>query len=389
MANIREYRDKTGKLVSYNIKVYRGQDMDGRQLAPYCTTFPVEPTWTEKFARKKAEAFAANFEKDCRMGITSASNKRFDEYCEYVLTLKEQRGTIKHTTLTRYRELTKRIYPAMGHIKIANLQAPMLNQFYSDLQGIGLCGKTVKHYHALISVVLAQAVKEGIVPYNVAERATLPKLVQKEPNYFQPEQVDAIRDALEQEPLRRKMLVHLFLITGARRGELLGLKWGCVDFEQSRIHICNNVLYTPDRGLYEDTPKTEKSKRYIVLPAETMDLFRQYRKWQMEERLRLGAYFIDRDFVFTQDNGEPLHPDSVTNYLTKFSRKYNLPHINAHAFRHTMASILYYHGVDSVSVSRRLGHAQVSTTANIYAHIIEDADQRNAEILSDIFLKKA
>jgi hypothetical protein len=389
MANIREYRDKTGKLVSYNIKVYRGQDMDGRQLAPYCTTFPVEPTWTEKFARKKAEAFAANFEKDCRMGITSASNKRFDEYCEYVLTLKEQRGTIKHTTLTRYRELTKRIYPAMGHIKIANLQAPMLNQFYSDLQGIGLCGKTVKHYHALISVVLAQAVKEGIVPYNVAERATLPKLVQKEPNYFQPEQVDAIRDALEQEPLRWKMLVHLFLITGARRGELLGLKWGCVDFEQSRIHICNNVLYTPDRGLYEDTPKTEKSKRYIVLPAETMDLFRQYRKWQMEERLRLGAYFIDRDFVFTQDNGEPLHPDSVTNYLTKFSRKYNLPHINAHAFRHTMASILYYHGVDSVSVSRRLGHAQVSTTANIYAHIIEDADQRNAEILSDIFLKKA
>lgn len=389
MANIREYRDKTGKLVSYNIKVYRGQDMDGRQLAPYCTTFPVEPTWTEKFARKKAEAFAANFEKDCRMGITSASNKRFDEYCEYVLTLKEQRGTIKHTTLTRYRKLTKRIYPAMGHIKIANLQAPMLNQFYSDLQGIGLCGKTVKHYHALISVVLAQAVKEGVVPYNVAERATLPKLVQKEPNYFQPEQVDAIRDALEQEPLRWKMLVHLFLITGARRGELLGLKWGCVDFEQSRIHICNNVLYTPDRGLYEDTPKTEKSKRYIVLPAETMDLFRQYRKWQMEERLRLGAYFIDRDFVFTQDNGEPLHPDSVTNYLTKFSRKYNLPHINAHAFRHTMASILYYHGVDSVSVSRRLGHAQVSTTANIYAHIIEDADQRNAEILSDIFLKKA
>lgn len=389
MANVREYRDKTGKLVSYNIKVYRGQDMDGRQLAPYCTTFPVELTWTEKFARKKAEAFAANFEKDCRMGITSASNKRFDEYCEYVLTLKEQRGTIKHTTLTRYRELTKRIYPAMGHIKIANLQAPMLNQFYSNLQGIGLCGKTVKHYHALISVVLAQAVKEGIIPYNVAERATLPKLVQKEPNYFQPEQVDAIRDALEQEPLRWKMLVHLFLITGARRGELLGLKWGCVDFEQSRIHICNNVLYTPDRGLYEDTPKTEKSKRYIVLPAETMDLFRQYRKWQMEDRLRLGAYFIDRDFVFTQDNGEPLHPDSVTNYLTKFSRKYNLPHINAHAFRHTMASILYYHGVDSVSVSRRLGHAQVSTTANIYAHIIEDADQRNAEILSDIFLKKA
>lgn len=73
----------------------------------------------------------------------------------------------------------------------------------------------------------------------------------------------------------------------------------------------------------------------------------------------------------------------------KFSKKYNLPHINAHAFRHTMASMLYFNGVDSVSISKRLGHAQVSTTANIYAHIIEEADQRNADILSDIFLKKA
>lgn len=114
----------------------------------------------------------------------------------------------------------------------------------------------------------------------------------------------------------------------------------------------------------------------------------QYKEWQDEEKLRLEGYYQDRGFVFSQDNGKPMHPDSVTDWLSKFSRRHGLPHINPHAFRHTMASMLYFHGVDSVSISKRLGHAQVSTTANIYAHVMEKSDQRNAEILADVFLKK-
>ena len=84
-----------------------------------------------------------------------------------------------------------------------------------------------------------------------------------------------------------------------------------------------------------------------------------------------------------------MHPDSITDWLSKFSRRHDLPHINPHAFRHTMASMLYFSGVDSVSISKRLGHAQVSTTANIYAHVMESADRKNADILADVFLKKA
>ena len=120
-----------------------------------------------------------------------------------------------------------------------------------------------------------------------------------------------------------------------------------------------------------------------------MVLLRKYQVWQKAEKLRLGEYYQDQGFVFCQDNGNPMHPDSVTNWLTKFSKRHNLPHVNPHAFRHTMASLLYFNGVDSVSISKRLGHAQVSTTANIYAHVMEEADKRNADILSDIFLKKA
>ena len=126
---------------------------------------------------------------------------------------------------------------------------------------------------------------------------------------------------------------------------------------------------------------------YETLPPETMQLLRQYRAWQSGERLRLGGYYQDQGFLFAQDSGKPMHPDNVNTWLKNFSKRHGLPHINPHAFRHSMASLLYFNGVDSVSISKRLGHAQVSTTANIYAHVMEQADQKNADILANVFLK--
>ena len=117
MANIQERRDKSGRLISYSIRVHRGRGTDGKQLKPWTATFEVLPTWTEKSARKKAEAFAATFEKECREGVTSDSRLKFEEYCDYVISLKAQRG-IKHSTIVRYKELTGRIYPAIGHFKL-------------------------------------------------------------------------------------------------------------------------------------------------------------------------------------------------------------------------------------------------------------------------------
>ncbi len=464
MANIQERRDKSGKLISYSIRVHRGRGADGKQLKPWTATFEVAPTWTEKSAKKKAEAFAATFEKECRAGVTSDSRQTFQSYCDYVIDLKESRGA-KHRTIQSYKGLTERIYPELGHIKLKDLRADHLNDFYTMLgkegtrkrsakvtakvdlsallkekkatrsgialkAGIGsstvcaavkgktvtlragqaiadalgvnmdkiftvhneagvLSAKTITEYHRLIHTVLEQAVKEGLIPFNMADRVTLPKVTHKEVTYFQPGQIAAIQDALKQEPIKWHTLVHLLMITGARRGEILGLKWDKVDFERNQIYICNNIGYSPDIGVFEGTPKTEKSKRYVALPAETMQLLKKYRAWQAQERLRLGGYYQDQGFIFARDDGRPMHPDSVGTWLTKFSKRHSLPHINPHAFRHTMASMLYFNGVDSVSISKRLGHAQVSTTANIYAHVMEEADQRNADILAEVFLKKA
>ena len=93
--------------------------------------------------------------------------------------------------------------------------------------------------------------------------------------------------------------------------------------------------------------------------------------------------------MFCRDNGQAMHPDTVTDWMDKFAKRHGLRHANPHAFRHSMASMLYFNGVDSVSISKRLGHAQVSTTANIYSHIIAEADKQNADLLAGIFLKKA
>lgn len=206
---------------------------------------------------------------------------------------------------------------------------------------------------------------------------------------MQPADIDAINAALRTEPLKWQALVHLLMITGARRGEVLGLKWEDVDSARSRVFICRSISYTPDKGVYEGRPKTKSSERYVAIPPETISMLKDYRVWQLEERFRLGEYYQDRGYVFTRDDGAPMHPDSVTTWLDRFSKRHGLPHINPHAFRHTMASMLYFGGMDSVSISKRLGHAQVSTTSDIYAHVIAQADAQSADMLSDIYFKKA
>jgi len=250
-----------------------------------------------------------------------------------------------------------------------------------------LSPKTQLEYHRFIHLVLEQAEKEMIVPYNAAAKATPPKTTQKEVNYFQAEDITAILDALEQEPIKWRTFVHLLMVTGCRRGEIAGLKWGKVDFDKSQIRIDTNLLYTPERGTYEDSTKTGDT-RLLALPAETMQLLRKYRAWYNELRLMNGDRWQDSGFLFVQDDGKPIQPDSIGQWLSRFSKRHGLPHINAHAFRHTVASMLIHNGTDVVSVSKRLGHARTSTTTDIYAHVMQEADRQASECLADVLFRR-
>lgn len=250
-----------------------------------------------------------------------------------------------------------------------------------------LSDKTVLAYHRLISIILAQAEKEMLVPYNAAAKATPPKAVKKAPNYFQPETISEILKALEAEPLKWQLITHMLLVTGCRRGEIMGLKWDKVDFKTNRVKIDRELIISKSKGVHESTTKTNDI-RYLTLPTETMVLLRKYKREQLRVQLANGDRWIDSGYVFTQDNGDHMNPDSVTGWLYGFSRRHGLPHINPHAFRHTVASVLLANGTDIVTVAAQLGHASASTTENFYAHIIEENKAKASECIADILLRK-
>lgn len=260
------------------------------------------------------------------------------------------------------------------------------NLFICEISSSRLSNKTVLEHHRLIRTILAQADKEMLVPYNAAAKATPPKALKKEVNYFQVGDVERIRDALDTEPLKWKTITHLLLITGCRRGEIMGLKWEKVYFKKSQIKIDTALLYSANKGVYESSTKTDNI-RFIKLPIETMQLLAQYRKETLELQLKNGSNWHNSGYVFVRNNGERMHPDTITGWLSRFSKRNNLPHINPHAFRHTMASILIRNGQDIVSVSKRLGHAKVSTTTDFYSHIIAEADEEASECLADVMLR--
>lgn len=274
---------------------------------------------------------------------------------------------------------TENIAAALG------MPAAALFNYYSD--ETPLKGRTVLELHLFISTVLEQAVKELLIPYNPASRATPPRSETPKPNYFQPEDIDRILEALEYEPVRIKALIHLFLITGCRRGEIGGLIWNNVDWDNEQIYIDRAIYYSTSMGIYEDRPKTKTSVRWIKLPKETMTLLDEYRRWQNEYKAAWGDKWIESGHIFTKEKGGPLHPAMMNTLLSDFDKKHNLPHINPHAFRHTQASILFFNRVDAVSISRRLGHAHVSTTSDIYSHIIKQSEERVNDCIADVVLR--
>ena len=266
------------------------------------------------------------------------------------------------------------------------LGAPLSELFKVEANAAPLSAKTILEHHRLISTILAQAEKEMLVPYNAAEKATPPKVARAEPNYFQPAEIRAILDALDTEPLKWRTIVNLMIVTGCRRGEIMGLKWEKVSFDLGRIKVDRALLYTKSRGVYEDSTKTADT-RYLRLPAETLALLAEWKQEQEDNRLRCANLWTNSGYVFTRDDGRPMNPDSITQWLRGFSERHGLPHINPHAFRHTVASVLISNGTDVVTVSKQLGHASVNTTEGFYAHIIAEQQARATECIADVLLR--
>ena len=247
-----------------------------------------------------------------------------------------------------------------------------------------LSDKTILEHHRLISMIMALAEKELLVPYNPAAKATPPKVSKKEADYFQPEEVMEIVKALEDVPIKWKAMAYILIDTGCRRGELMGLQWSNVDLDKGIMMIKQALLYTKAKGIYVGPPKTGRP-RAVCLAPETIAVLKKWKTEQLRTKILHGNIWQDTGFVFTKDDGTVMHPDSITDWLNKFSEANDLPHIHPHAFRHTVASILISNGIDPVTTANELGHANANTTQAIYAHQIARARAEASGVRAGVF----
>lgn len=254
MASSYPIKNKNGVVYAYRVRVYRGRDVDGKQLKPYSTVWKIpDGMKNSRTIKKELDRFSVLFEQQCKEGMVSTDRKTFAAYSEYYLALKERDQ--KQKTVDSYRDLLVRINEEIGFLKLSDVNCEHLNRFYIKLAqkgqnkktGEGLSPKTIVEHHRLIHSIFTQAMKEGLVKFNPAETASPPSVKKKEASFFEAEDVERIMKCLEQEPLKWRCITLLMIATGARRGEIMGLKWSAIDFKKDEIKICANLFpWDPD-----------------------------------------------------------------------------------------------------------------------------------------------
>lgn len=251
-----------------------------------------------------------------------------------------------------------------------------------------LSAKTILHHHRLISSILESAVKWQVIYDNPAKRVEPPKLHKKEAVYLDDKQALQVIEALDNAPIKWRTAVMLLIYSGMRRGELCGLTWNDIDFDNNLLHISKSNQYLSGKGIFEKETKTSSSERVIKLPSDMFLLLKDYKSWHEQERIKIGDRWEDSGKVFTQDNGKPIHPDSITEWVKKFTEKNDLPKFTPHSLRHTNATLLIMSGIPVKVVSARLGHADQNVTNAIYSHTIQTVDALASDVVGDILKKE-
>ena len=384
----------------YEIRVSMGYDMNGRKIVKSKTWIPPK-NLTSKQLQKALEREKVLFEEQVKMGNNPDSNIRFAQFVDmWVKDYGEKHLAPK--TLHRHFDYLKRINQAIGHKKLKDLKPTHLNTFYQNLaeEGVSkkrkrdengniiddgkLSTKTILEHHRTISTILSAAVKWGLITDNVARRADPPKAEGKEIDYLNEEGIKALLRALQQEPIQYQTMVMILIYTGMRRGELFGLEWKDIDFDNKTVSIVRTSQYIGNKRIITKEPKTKSSVRTLTISDGLIRQLRSYRRWQNEQRLKIGADWVDYDRLFTQWNGEPMYPDTLTKWFKFFLERHNLRHVTLHSVRHSNATLLIAEGTNIRTVSNRLGHAQTSTTLNIYTHALDSKDKQAAETLDGV-----
>lgn len=256
-----------------------------------------------------------------------------------------------------------------------------------------LSPKTVWEHHQFIYSVLKLAVKEDVIKSNPANDVDKPKYEKPEQDVFEITEIQQILKTLNEEyqndrvSAKWRAIMYLLIYTGGRRGEIAGLRWKSIDFAKREIDINNTILYVYGLGTYESSPKTKSSCRKLAIADDLFQVLAEYKK-EYEQNKSTKKDWNDKGYVFTQANGKPINPCTITDWCDDFSANYDLPHIHPHTFRHSAATNLINENTDVVTVSHLLGHSKPSVTMDIYAHAFRNSNSTACEKIADMYSNK-
>lgn len=391
---------------SYQITVSNGRRIDGSQIVE-TATFTPDPKRTEKQNQKALEKFVFEFEEKVKSGKFLDGEKiTFQAFSDTWLSDYALQH-LEPTTIDIYKKLLRvHIIPAIGNLKLARIQPSHLNRLYNVMLQERKDGKlggysptTIKRVHTLISSILNTAVKWNVVLENPCERVSPPKQTRDADSiqFFTLEQTGvflaAVDAALAAGRIRtqHKIFFHLALFCGLRRGELVALTWSDFDFNRCTVSITKSTGLV-DGKPFTKAPKNKTSVRTVSVPESVMLLVRNYQREQYRLRLSLGSYWKGSNYVFIQADGKQMYPSTPYSVFKDVIHVHNqmasdaeqLPDIPLHGLRHTSATLLISQNVDIRTVSGRLGHAQTSTTMNIYSHQLQSMDEKAAGTLETL-----
>ena len=399
MANLKANKDKDGKIISYRIRVSDGCGVDGKQRFK-SITWKVPHGMTDKQAAKEAEKMAIQFEDEVKNGL--AGSQRNLKLADFVpMYLEVKKGSLSPRIHVEYEKtLNKVIIPALGHIKLSELRPAHVQAFVNQLQGdvrrkkdgsldadnTKISPATIRRKLTVLQSVLTQAVKLGLISQNPADskRLTLPKVTAPKIEIFSKQAAIKMLECLEDEPLQFQVLIQLAIMSGCRAGELCALKFSDFDYETCKMTVERSAYKITGQPIAIKPPK-DYEVRTITLNPHCIELVKLLQAEKRREAQRLGTYWKGGEWLFTQADGEIMHPHTPTAKFRKFLAKHNLPHKKFHALRHSSATLLLYGGANIKTVQQRLGHADIVTT-NKYLHAVQEADEQAANILQDMFI---
>lgn len=269
--------------------------------------------------------------------------------------------------------------------KISDFFKTDIDKLFTYKNAKKLSEKTIRNHMGVICSILSTAVKWNIIKDNPSYRVDFKKIQKKKIKCYDDMQIAKMLNALQDEPLRYMTMVYLAIDTGLRKGELTGLTWKDIDFENFKININKQRHYVTGYGTIKSKPKTEAGTRIVTVSKTVIGLLRKYHLEQIKDKIRLGSAWKDEPYVFLNEDSSAIAPHRPYIWFTNFLKKHNLPKITFHELRHTNASLLISSGEDIVTVSGRLGHSDKNITLNTYSHLIKSKEAKVANKMDEFY----